>query len=373
MGGAAFDKYRIIAYKDTIMASTHLVNQVRTFREKRGWSQADLARMAGLSRPEVSAIETGRLVPSAAAALSLARVFNCSVEGLFQLVEKSETGRPDWAWAPTESPARVWVAHLGGRTVMYPVEGGELGCVPHDGVWDGHNVDLDPWAAPSRTLVIATCDPAVGLLAAELASAENVRLIALQRSSHAALQLLAGGLVHGAGLHLADAHQKAGNLGAATRAVKSGFHLIRVAEWEEGVTTRRGASFRNVGQLVRGVRRWVGRDIGSGARQCQDMILAGHAAPRHTAYNHRSVADAVRSGWAEAGICVRLVSAQAGLEFLSIRREPYDMCFSADFAADSRYAALLRVLHSTRFRRLLSALPGYTTGQTGEVSGSQAK
>jgi DNA-binding XRE family transcriptional regulator len=44
-------------------------NRVRPYRESRGWSQAELARRAGISRAAVSAIEVNRLVPSVTAAL----------------------------------------------------------------------------------------------------------------------------------------------------------------------------------------------------------------------------------------------------------------------------------------------------------------
>ena len=60
-------------------------NHLREHRARRGWSQEELARRAGLSRAGISAIETYRLVPSAAAALALAEALECRVEDLFQL------------------------------------------------------------------------------------------------------------------------------------------------------------------------------------------------------------------------------------------------------------------------------------------------
>jgi len=60
-------------------------NHIKRFREERGWSQQELADMSGLSRAGVSAIEMCKLVPSTAAALSLARIFRCRVEDIFQL------------------------------------------------------------------------------------------------------------------------------------------------------------------------------------------------------------------------------------------------------------------------------------------------
>ena len=47
-------------------------NDLRKRRTMRGWSQEQLAHRSGLSRAGISAIETNRLIPSAAAALALA-------------------------------------------------------------------------------------------------------------------------------------------------------------------------------------------------------------------------------------------------------------------------------------------------------------
>ena len=62
----------------------------------RGWSQEELARLSGLSRAGVSAIETGRLIPSAAAALALAAALGCRVEDLFRL-HGAEPQQAAWA------------------------------------------------------------------------------------------------------------------------------------------------------------------------------------------------------------------------------------------------------------------------------------
>ena len=339
------------------MASTPaLTNEVRTFRDKRGWSQEELAQRAGISRPEVSAIETGRLVPSASAALALAQVFGCAVEGLFHLTQEIDGGQPRWAWQPPQVPARIWVARFRDGFRMYPVEAGELGCLPHDGIWDGHRLQIESSATAARTLVLATCDPAVGLLAAELARTENIRLLAFRRSSRDALQLLAAGLVHGAGMHLV------GKASATANAT-----VVRIADWEEGVVLRSAPPSGGIKAALQENKRWVGREAGSGARQCQDLVLEERLEPRHTVDSHWAVVEAVRSSWADAGIALRLPGAQAGLTFLPVRKEPYEIHFAPDFSEDFRYAAFLRVVQSKRFRELLAELPGYFTPHTGEV------
>jgi molybdate-binding protein len=80
------------------------------------------------------------------------------------------------------------------------------------------------------------------------------------------------------------------------------------------------------------------------------------------------VADAIRSGWADVGVCLRLTCEEAGLQFLNLRDEFFELCFPAQAESDPRIQALLRVVRSPEYRRLLSDLPGYSLGDSGEIS-----
>jgi len=75
----------------------------------------------------------------------------------------------------------------------------------------------------------------------------------------------------------------------------------------------------------------------------------------------------VRCGWADVGVCLRLVSEKAGLNFLTMREEVYDVSYRARSEADPRIQALLRAVRSPSYRRILSELPGFDTTQTGEL------
>jgi molybdate-binding protein/DNA-binding XRE family transcriptional regulator len=359
---------------DTIMSNNdiQLKNDVRVYREARGWSQAELASRCGMSRAEISAIEVGRLTPSAAAALALARSFRCGVEALFHLDDAMES-EFQWAWQPNTQSSRFWAARVGERTLLFPAELTEQGCIPSDGFWNGMSFQFDPDFDPARTLVLACCDPAVSLLAHVLAEAEGIRVIALMRSSRQALDLLQQGLVHAAGVHLSDASLPDGNLIAVRSRLGSGFRLARVTNWQEGIAVPRGSSIRGLPHASAVARSWIGRQPGSGARVCQDQILGSANPPRRIATSHRGVAEVVRAGLAKAGVCPRLVCEQMGLDFLSVREEAYDICFHEGTADDSRIMALLRVLRSTSFRRILSELPGYDVKHTGEVVATTAR
>jgi molybdate-binding protein/DNA-binding XRE family transcriptional regulator len=337
-------------------------NRVRQYRAARGWSQAELARRAEISRAAVSAIEIDRLVPSVEAALALAAVFGCTVEDLFgQTPARAE--EPAWAWSPARPGARFWQAEVGGRVLRFPTEATAAGIVPHDGI-DGETTDGPD---PRTTLVLAGCDPAAGLLAGEYARQSGFRLLVLPRPSGEALTLLGRGLVHAAGVHFATVDDPDANRAAVRDRLGPGYRLLRVARWEEGLAVAPGAKVSSVRGAVRGRLRWVGREPGSAAAQCLEELRGGRPAPQRIARDHHGVAEAIRAGWADVGICHRLAAEEAGLGFLAVRVEAFDLCYPASAARDQRIAALVRVVRSPEYRRLLGELPGFDTAAAGVV------
>jgi len=360
---------------------THAANnRVRHFRQAQGWSQGELAARAGISRTAVSAIEGGRLVPSVAAALALARVLGCTVEDLFE-PGASSTPSVRWAWEPSASGSaqnacRYWLAEVAGRQVLYPAETTCQGLVAHDGIAPAAADGAAPadWQPASEaqqsagaTLVLAGCDPAASLLAAEYQRQTPFRMIPLARSSRQALDLLKAGLVHVAGVHLGPA-DSSGNEEAVRQALGPGFQLLRLADWEQGVALAPHTKQPRLHGLLRAKLRWVAREPGSGARQCLDELFGRPRPWRRIAADHRTVASAIRSGWADAGVCIRLVSEEAGLGFLPIRWEGYDLCYPASLEGDPRLAALVKLVRSPAWRELLGAMPGYHVRQTGSLT-----
>ena len=60
-------------------------NTMKVERAKKNWTQADLADKIGVSRQAINSIETGKFVPSTVLALKMAKVFQTTVEVIFQL------------------------------------------------------------------------------------------------------------------------------------------------------------------------------------------------------------------------------------------------------------------------------------------------
>ena len=65
-------------------------NRVRELREKAGLTQASLAKLTGVSRQAIHAIETGRYDPSIWLAYALSKAFGIPIEGVFIFGEREE-------------------------------------------------------------------------------------------------------------------------------------------------------------------------------------------------------------------------------------------------------------------------------------------
>ena len=58
-------------------------NDLAERRLERGWTQADLATVLGVSRQTVISIERGRFDPSLPLAFQIAKTFGCRIEEVF--------------------------------------------------------------------------------------------------------------------------------------------------------------------------------------------------------------------------------------------------------------------------------------------------
>ncbi len=336
-------------------------NRVRRKRISSGLTQAALAQRAGISRTAVTAIEADRLIPSVAAALAIAESLGATVEELFGTPARKSTSER-WAWDSAASP-NFWHAEVAGAIVRYPTTSMPMLTPLPDAAWTNTR------CVPEETLVLACCDPAAGLLASQFQAVTGMRLIVIPRSSSQAIEMLRDGLVHLAGLHFSTADHPDRNSDIVGTRLGNEHQLIRLSRWQEGIVLAPGSTHRTVRSALSAKLTWIGREDGSGARQCLDQVLQGRRTPRYIARNHQGVATAVQSGWADAGVCVRLVSEEAALRFLPVQEEAYDVCYAKAFAGDRRLKAFINVVRSTAYRKLLSDLPGYDTAETGSVGG----
>src|SRR5580692_2879948 len=95
---------------------------LRLARQARGFSQQQLAGMAGVSRQAVSAVESGQSDPSLRVALALAQALGMTVDELFgpESAVPSVTAR---LVGPAAGRPRVTLAPVAGSFVALPLTG----------------------------------------------------------------------------------------------------------------------------------------------------------------------------------------------------------------------------------------------------------
>jgi putative transcriptional regulator len=70
-------------------------NRLKVLRAERDWTQANLADELGVSRQTVNAIEKGKFDPSLPLAFKVARLFDLSIEDIFQDNPTTPTTTPN--------------------------------------------------------------------------------------------------------------------------------------------------------------------------------------------------------------------------------------------------------------------------------------
>jgi molybdate-binding protein/transcriptional regulator with XRE-family HTH domain len=363
---------------------------LRLARQARGFSQQQLASMAGVSRQAVSAVESGHSDPSLRVALALAQALGLAVEELFG---PGEPAAPVLATsiAPLRGGTdRVALAPVGDRFVALPLRGDTgsgLGFLPAGGLASPGNVAatavttgpagagteliaVRPIAPPRPTLVVAGCDPALPLLATPLSLLDPpVAFAWWPCGSGAALALANQGLVHAAGIHAR------GGDGEDGQRVPEGAAQVGFTAWREGFVLRRElrSSVTGLGAIAKHRLRIVNREPGAEARRLLDAerqrlgLAPGDLAGYDTqAAGHLQVASAVAAGLADAGVASEPAATAYGLAFIPLAEERFSLVIPAEHTASREVQALFKVLSSPWLLAQLASLPGYDAATCGD-------
>ncbi|HLQ56730.1 MAG TPA: substrate-binding domain-containing protein [Streptosporangiaceae bacterium] len=358
--------------------------RLRLARQARGFSQQQLAGMAGVSRQAVSAVESGLSDPSLRVALALARALGMTVEDMFGPASPTPpvVARPV---APLGGEGgRVVLAPMGDGFVALPLAGatvsragflpaGGLAGEPDNGAGAGRPVR--PIGPPRPTLVAAGCDPALPLLQTPLGLLDPpVAFSWWPCPSREALGLAADGLVHAAGAHLRGRTGEY-NTGPAAELLPQGGEVIGFCSWREGLALRPelAGGVSGVADVARRGLRLVNREPGAEARSVLDRELAGLGIevgqlPGYgtQATGHLQVAAAIAAGLADAGIASEPAALAYGLAFVPLAVERFDLVIPAGQAGSREVQGLLKVLSSRWLLDQLASLPGYDPARCGE-------
>ncbi len=366
------------------MRGSDLLTTLRAHRERHGLSQQALATRVGVSRQAILAIEGGRQVPSTSLALQLARSLSCRVDDLFRL-PGPEGIRVRLAPRSTVDPRprgdRVVLGRVAGRWAAHHVGGDATRAA--DGILVQppavDNALVRPLGELSHlelNVLVAGCAPLLGALAQRVGTRfVDARVTWLTASSHRALHLLASGLVHVAGLHVFDARSGEDNISVVRRAFPGQRMLVvNLTRWRQGLVLPIGnpGGIRTGADLLRPGLRLARREAGAGATRLLGQVLsdAGFdgdlAGP--LAAGHEEVARLVACGAADAGVAIESVALAAGLSFVGLAEERFDLVVRAALADQTPVSRLLAALDEPAFRAEAAHLPGYDCTLSGQVT-----
>ena len=238
---------------------------------------------------------------------------------------------------------------------------------------------LKPLSELRRTIVIVgSHDNTLDVLADQLkASHGRISLSSSHVGSMGGLMAIQRGACHLAGSHLLDSEDGTYNISYIRkylpgRAIK----LVHLVHRENGLIVRRGnpKAIRGVEDLTRPEVTFINRQGGSGTRILLDYRLKqlgieptainGYGTEEFT---HMSVAVAVLSGSADAGLGIYAAAKALGLDFIPVVTEAYDLVIPAEHFATENIRTLLDVIVSAEFKRRVEALGGYGTQHTGQT------
>jgi putative molybdopterin biosynthesis protein len=222
--------------------------------------------------------------------------------------------------------------------------------------------------AERALLVTGSHDPVLDYLA-DLLKPSGVSLISTHVGSMGGILALKKGECHAAPTHLLADDGEYNTAYLKKYLADTETDLLCIAGRQQGIVSRDRISLRDLPG-----RTFINRQRGSGTRMLLDYELktAGIDPGSIPGYDrevttHIAVALAVKSGEADAGMCVYSAAHALGLPFVPVAGERYELAFRRESADDPRLVALIGAVRSPEFRKILEQLGGYETAETGRI------
>jgi len=347
------------------MASDAPSSPLRARRLECGLTQAELAARAGVSRQLVAAVEAGQNTPAVDAALALARALTSTVEQLFSPADVAVVpalGSP----LPDGAPLRV--GRVGDRLVVAELaDHGVAGArwATPDATLERGQLRLFPGATP-RGLVLAGCDPALGVAEDMLGGLGPSSLLALSAPTDTALAALGRGGIHAATVH--------GPRGALPDPPVSVLRL-HLARWLVGLAVAPGRARCSLESLLAGKLPIVQRDPAAASQQALARAAAKlglSAVPRGPRAGGHIEAARLGSTLGHAALTTEAAARAFGLGFLALEEHAVQIWLARRWLDHPGASALGNLLASSAFTERIAQFGGYDlVGCGGRVTGGR--
>lgn len=288
----------------------------------------------------------------------------------------SEIGVDEFVFLSLGSIGKRWVAipqSRGAGVQMSGVRANAYLRIPaaSEGVEAGKQIDarlLVPRTLAEKALLITgSHDLALDYLA-DLIQRRSLELHSTHLGSMGGLFALKKRECHGATMHLL-APDGSYNVPYLQKYLPTDeLALLCIAERQQGIVSTKDITFSEIPHY-----RFVNRQKGSGTRMLFDHYLQQRGIDPASIHGyerelttHLAVALAVKTGEADAGICIYSAAKALGLSFVPLATERYELVVHKELLDDKRIQQLFECVESDKFTTILQNLGGYDTRETGE-------
>jgi molybdenum cofactor synthesis domain-containing protein len=237
---------------------------------------------------------------------------------------------------------------------------------------------LRPLSAIENTLVITgSHDNTLDLLADQMRRHhDGIGISSSHVGSMGGLMAIRNAACHLAGIHLLDPADGSYNRSYVKKYLPNvPVRLVNLVMRQQGLIVPKGnpENIGSITDLAQKKLRFINRQPGSGTRILFDFKLAdSQLTPadiigyENDEYTHMSVAVAVLSGRADAGLGIMAAARALDLDFIPVVTEAYDLVIPERFFNTPNVQALLETIAGDAFKKRVLALGGYGVEKTGQ-------
>jgi putative molybdopterin biosynthesis protein len=251
-----------------------------------------------------------------------------------------------------------------------------------EGIAEGETVTaelLRPLSAIKNTVVITgSHDNTLDVLADQIRRTNpGVSISSSHVGSMGGLMAIRKGACHMGGAHLLSPEDGSYNVSYLKKYLPDmKVHLINLVMREQGLIVPKGnpRGIKGLFDVADQSLFFINRQPGSGTRILFDYQLEKLGLTRdqikgytNEEYTHMSVAVAVLSGRADAGLGIYAAAKALDLDFIPVITESYDLVIPAEEFVTEKIRLLMDIINSAEFKSRVADLGGYHTETTGKL------
>lgn len=299
----------------------------------------------------------------------------------------SESGSEEFVRVSIGCVNGVFIANplpRGAGVTMSLVKADGLLTIPPNvtGYAEGETVEAElfyPVQVLERTILsVGSHDMALDLLSSALKRIDpSLRFSSFNAGSMGAILALRKGEAHLGGIHLFDSETESYNIPFIEKYLQGqDIVLVHLVYRSQGFMVEKGnpKGVHGIRDIVEKNLSYINRQKGAGTRILLDYMLQKEGIPADTLsgytreeYSHLSVAAAVASGTADAGLGIYSAAKVFQLDFIPVCEEPFELLLSGSFFNSAIGEKLMDAILDDWFKKEVEALGGYSTRETGNI------